>query len=731
MKTPVTTPRTHSEIIDLVDKDYYVVDEQRDNTNEDMRFCDVDGAQYDDWFREQFSERPKLEFNKVYQAVYEFSGNWRENRFDVKYRPEDIKATDDDADLMNGLFRKDFYRDNEGTEAFDNAVDEMAKGGYGALQMVTRYIDDEDPEDDRQVVEFEPIYSAYSSVIWDKNAKKPDKSDARHVTVLKSMSREAAEAEFGDQAESAFSPPDRRRFNWHTGQTVWIAHFYEIRTERTTACTFEDPLGRRKTLFKDEIGKHLEELADMGYEQVREKKIKRRSVWKSILGGGDYLVEPRRIAGKHLPIIPIYGYRGYIDGQEFWYGIVRKYKDANRLFNMAATDVAENAATTSKDMPIFTDEQVEGREQQLREMHLGKYNYAVINPVEGPEGEDIHAGPVGTWAASRVDPNNVSLIQMCGDFMAAGMGSSPKEIEEASLSGVAVDRLRKIIDAKTIILTDNIKKAMHRAGVVYSSIAGEIYDSERIEYILQQDGTDKMVRLFDIVVDRETGQPKFINDITTKKFAITVDTGPAYASQRRETIKALQEIGEMATEDYQPLILGEIIELLDGVGLTDLKDYNRRKMVQQGLRKPETEEEQAIAQAEQQKQQSAEEELLRSMARKEMAEAQELVSQVQKNATQARLNTAKAISEMHGIQLDRLQATNDVVSRETVEAGREVAAETKLPDLDRASKLADIATKTAKARRDNAEAEAQVIENNFARSKIAQLSESLDKMGAA
>ncbi|WP_299083068.1 portal protein [uncultured Paraglaciecola sp.] len=731
MKKTVTTPKTHADILAIVDKDYYAVDEQRDHSNEDLRFCDVDGGQYDDWFREQFADRPKLEFNKVYQAVYEFSGNWRENRFDVKFRPEDIKATDDDADLMSGLFRKDFYRDNEGTEAFDNAVDEMAKCGYGAIKLTTRYVDEEDPEDDRQIVEFEPIYSAYSSVIWDKSAKKPDKSDARHVTVLNSMSRDAAEEEFGADAESAFTPPDRRRFNWHTGQQVWIAHHYELRIDKATALVFEDPLGRRKTVYKDEIKQHLEELADMGYEQVREKKVKRRTVWKSVLGGGEYLQEPRRIAGKHLPIIPLYGYRGYIDGQEFWYGIVRKYKDANRLFNMAATDVAENAATTSKDMPIFTDEQVEGREQQLREMHLGKYNYAVVNPVEGPEGEDIHMGPVGTWAASRVDPNNASLFTMCGEFMAVGMGSSPKEIEKASMSGVAVDRLRKIIDAKTIVLNDNIKKSMHRTGVVWSSIAGEVYDSERIEYILGQDGADKMVRLFDIVIDQDTGRAKFVNDITTKKFATTIDTGPAYASQRRETIQSLQEIGELATDDYKPLILGEIIELLDGVGMAGLKDHNRKRMVEQGLRKPETDEEQAIYEASQQKQQTAEDELLRSMAKKEMAEAQELVSQVQKNATQARLNTAKAIKEINGIKMDRLQASNNVVESRTVSATKQVVEQSTQPDLDQALKLADISSKTAKARKDNAEAEAQTIENDFARSKLASLTEQLRSAGVA
>ena len=47
-----------------IDHDYFATDQQRDWTNEDMRFCDVDGAMYEGWLEEQFADRPKFEFNK-------------------------------------------------------------------------------------------------------------------------------------------------------------------------------------------------------------------------------------------------------------------------------------------------------------------------------------------------------------------------------------------------------------------------------------------------------------------------------------------------------------------------------------------------------------------------------------------------------------------------------------------------------------------------------------------
>ena len=135
-------------------------------------------------------------------------------------------------------------------EGIKSAVQEMAKGGFGALRITTEFVDEEDIENDDQRVLFEPIYSAYASVVFDANAKKYDKSDARHVTYLEQMTQDAADEEWGPNTSSAFAPPDQQRFNWNNGTTVWIASFYEIKTEKTDVILFKDPLGRKKTFLR-------------------------------------------------------------------------------------------------------------------------------------------------------------------------------------------------------------------------------------------------------------------------------------------------------------------------------------------------------------------------------------------------------------------------------------------------------------------------------------------------
>ena len=655
----------HQRIIDLVDKDYFNLDQQRDWSNEDMRFCDVDGAMYDDWFRDQFESRPKMEFNKVAQAVHRFVGEWASNRFDTKFLPDDGSKTGDaDAELLSGLYRKDFRR-SSGAEAIDNAVQEMAKGGFGAFRMSTEFVDEEDVENDDQRVMFEPIYSAYSSVIFDSNAKKYDKSDATRVTYLEQMTRAAAEEEFGENVSSAFEPPNQNRFNWNNSTMVWIAHFYEIKTDKAEVILFEDPLGRKRRIFADELKGFLDELADGGYDEVGRRKRKRKTVWKTIVGGGAILEEERRIPGKCLPIIPMYGFRSYVDSKEFWYGLVRKNKDANRLFNMSATSVAEMAATTSKDMPIFTDEQVEGRESQLSEMHLGKFNYVMINQLYDEQGNMVPAGPVGTWAAPRVDPNNAAVMQIASDYIREETGGVPAEAMDVEMSGKLFNAMNQRIDLNTFVLMDNIAKTLKRAGEVYRGIAGEIYETQRKVNLIQQDGTEKQAELFELVMDEETGRSKAINDITTGNFEVIVDTGPAFSSRRRETLETMKDILSITPENspYFTFLYNAVIQNIDGVGLDELKEFGDQQMLMSGHRAPENEEEAAAVQQAQESETNEQAEFLQAASAEANANAQESLSNVQKNQTQSGLNEAKTAETIAGIDLSRFKALAEVIDK--------------------------------------------------------------------
>lgn len=114
-------------ILDDVSTGWSLTEFQRDKSNEAIRFVDVSGAQWDDWTGDIYANRPKMQIDKTSQSVNLFNSEWRTNRFAVKYRPSDEKTSVKDAELLNGLFRKD-WRDANGDQSMDNAVNEMSKG---------------------------------------------------------------------------------------------------------------------------------------------------------------------------------------------------------------------------------------------------------------------------------------------------------------------------------------------------------------------------------------------------------------------------------------------------------------------------------------------------------------------------------------------------------------------------------------------------------------------------
>ena len=93
-----------------------LAEEQRDAANEDIRFCNVDGGMWEGWLEDTHgynTNRARLEFDITTDYVNRYVGEWTMNRANVQYVPDDSATTDDDADLLNGIYRADF-KDNDG-----------------------------------------------------------------------------------------------------------------------------------------------------------------------------------------------------------------------------------------------------------------------------------------------------------------------------------------------------------------------------------------------------------------------------------------------------------------------------------------------------------------------------------------------------------------------------------------------------------------------------------------
>ncbi len=651
--------------------------EQRDNCNEDIRFVTTPAAQWEGFLREQFANRPRYQFDETSQEVNRFYGEWLTNRSEVRYRPE--TGTDQsEAKTLNGLYRRDKEKD-DGQFSIDHMILEGIQGGFGGMKLLTE-LEDEDEDDNRQFVKFDPIVSAHSMIVFGPS-KRYDKSDAPWCYILSEIDRDQAKKEHGKDITSFTQPNDRREFNWNSGgSSVFIAERYEKKKIKTKILTYRnEATGEEKDYLLTHLEKAgvLDDLETQGFEKVSERKKTIRVIEKSIFSGDTMIEEPRTIPGKHIPVIPFYAYWTFTDGQEYYYGMVRKMKDPQRLLNMQVSTLAEVAATSVKQVPIFTPDQMAGHQTNWSQAHLGKKNYQQVNPQKDELGKIIAMGPVGLVSPPVVDPALAAMIEVTRGYMQSQTGGAPQDVNDPDASGKAILAVQQRVDMNTQSIMENIQRTLRRIGTVYESIASDINDTVQDVTLIGEDGTDFNTTLNKMVLDKETGEMKQINSISEGRFSVIVDTGPAYASRRQQTVEEIRELMAVLPEgsQYTGPLLGSLIENIDGVGLSDLKEFNKRLMLVQGLRDPENEEEEQLLanlqqqQQEQEGQQDMTQLLIQATAMQAQAEAQERQSKARNNEADTRkklsetkLNLAKVAQTGQSISNDKLDNLVKVVT---------------------------------------------------------------------
>jgi len=658
--------------IDIV-KDADVVQDQRAESNEDMRFINVSGGMWEDFLEDEFDDRTKLEFDIISNYINRFLGQWNQNRVGVEYKPDDSETSDDDAELLNGIYRADF-RQNSGKMAIDNAVDEAATCGYGAFKLATLFEDDEDPENDNQRIEWRPIHNAYNSVYWDSSAQRIDKRDARRCTELIRFTRDSFLDKYPNATPVSAYTPENQGFSRSTRRSgdslaaVYIAKRYEIIRKTVTAFVYNNLQSNKVEVYNEEDHKLIkDELSKDEFRSfVRERKILEQRIEVTVFSGDEILEPTKRIAGKWIPIIPIYGYHSYVDGQEWWRGLVRKLKDAARLFNMQVSQLAENSASSGQDVPIFDPEQMEGG---IAELWADRNNkpYLLARALRDEDGNIVQQGPNSYLKSSQLDGNTAALMQIVPGFVQDTTGGAPQDTANPDMSGKAIRALQKREDLNTQVISDNIANSIEWSGAVYQSMAADgIYTSKRIINTIGKDSSESRTQLLKSVMDEETGRIIEANNITGKKFRAYADSGPQYETLREQTVEDLKGMldalaDQPGGQQYTDAIIATILENITGVGLGPIKDIVRRNMIVQGLKKPETDEEkQMLADIqEQQNLPDPQQQLIEAAAKQAEGEGRERESKVLDNTAAAQLKTAQAEKVLSDIQVDQSGAQND------------------------------------------------------------------------
>jgi hypothetical protein len=658
----------HQQAMTEFDRVQTSVRDERLQCLQDRRFYSIAGAQWEGPLGDQYENKPRFEVNKIHLSVIRIINEYRNNRIAVDFVSKDGEANDKLTETCNGLYRAD-ERDSGAEEAYDNAFEEAVGGGYGAWRLRTAYEDEENDEDERQRIRIEPIYDADSSVFFDLDAKRQDKADAKYCFVLYSMTYEAYKAEWNDDPATWPKVIHQYEFDWDTPDVVFVAEYYRVEEVRETVRIFLTIQGEEERYMQADFDadETLEEtLAAVGTVEVRQKRTKRKRVRKYIMSGGGILDDMGYIAGKNIPIVPVYGKRWFVDNVERCMGHVRLAKDPQRLKNMQLSKLGEISALSSIEKPILMPEQVSGHQVMWAEDNLRNYPYLLINPITGPNGETTAAGPVAYTKSAQIPPAMAALLALTEQDMAEILGSTQQADKMVSgISGKAVELIQTRLDMQTFIYMSNMAKAVRRCGEIWLSMSKDIYVEEKRKMktvgAMEEVGS---IELMKPQIDEETGELIYENNLGDALFDVAVDVGPSSSSRRDATVRALTGMMQVTTDPTtQQVLQAMAIMNMEGEGIGDIKEYFRKQLVQLGVVKPTEEEQQQMMEAQANVQQDAQTTYLLAEAAKSQAQAIQAQANTEYTLARSEETKAKTAETISNIDIDQRKSAIETAEK--------------------------------------------------------------------
>ena len=657
--------KVHDHALMRFDDCYSKTKDERQQSLEDRRFATIAGAQWEGKLGEIYENKAKFEVNKTALAVRRIINEYRANRITVDFKGKDEKS-EMQADFLDEKYRFDEQACNA-EEAYDNAFQEAVKGGFGAWRYTHDLEDSNDPENEYQNIRIEPIYDADQTVYFDIGSKKQDKSDAKYVFVLTSYTKEDYELEFEEgPSEWVKSKTDNDGFDWVQDNSVYVAEYYVLEKEKYMVYTYEDPEGNREHYLDEDFedDKDLKKkLKIFNSKKIGEKEMTRNLVHKYILSGDKVLEDCGIVAGCMLPIVPVYGDYCVVENIERFMGHVRMAKDPQRLKNMQLSKLAEIAALTPVEKPIFTPEQIGPHMQMWTDDNIKNFPFLLVDPIEDANGNTVAQGPLDYTRSPNIPPATGAIMGIVEQDMKEIMGDHQAgEQVRSNISGEAMEMIQTKLDQQAYLYMSNMAKALEVGGKIYIGMCPDIYgDKGREVETLDKGGESHVKTLMQPVV--KGGESYVENDLSDAKFSVISDVGPSSSTKKQAASKSLTAAMQVTADPETLKVLNALNMMnLEVEGGSQASEYFRRQLVSMGVFEPTEEDQKRMAEAAQNAQPDATQEYLQSEAEKNRAQAAKTVSEIEENKAQTVKIQAETAEIMAAIERNDLEAVTKIMA---------------------------------------------------------------------
>lgn len=549
--------------------------DQRRLAVEDLRFAQTEDGQWDDDAAEKRAGRPRYTINRVAGAIDQLTGDQRQNITNIKIRPTEGGATEDNARILEGLIRNiEFCSDAQG--AYDEAFDEVVNGGFGGWRVLTEYADD---ASFNQSIRIAPIKGATTS-LWFGPSERYDRRDAPYAFLVTDMTKEDHKEKHPNStgvnfAQEQFSKSCAR--NWYDNDIVKVAEYW-VKTPIIKEIAL---LSDGRVIDLKEEKQVIDELLASGLKIEKTRKVKSHKVQMYLIDGSGVLDGPHDWAGSYIPLIPMYGRQTHIEGVDYTRGLVRFAKDANRIYNYTTSAAVETTALTPKDPIWITPTQATGHEKGLQNFNTRNSPFMLYNADPLAPGAPQRGGSPAVQGAfvQQIQQASMDLYHVT-NMQPPSLGANP-ELK----SGKAIQAQERLGDRGSYIYFSNKEKSIRYTAEILIDLIPKIMDTEQQRRILRLDGETEEVTLNQTVIDSQTGEEVIVNDLAIGKYAVVPETGPAFSTQRQES--AQQIIDLIATSPtFEALAMDLVSKDLPILESKELTKRVRKQMIQNGVIEP-------------------------------------------------------------------------------------------------------------------------------------------------
>ena len=628
----------HIEAIKRFGETYAADEDQRELAAEDLRFAQVEGAQWDEWSRTIREGSPIYEINHIAAAVAQVTGAYKESSISTVVRGSNSAATKDVADTYMGLIRHIESKSNA-KDAYDIAQFLLVNTGFGAWQVDHQF---EDEGFDQELI-IKPINSPLTSVWWDNNARSPNKEDAQWAFIARGYTEESYKSLWPDDPVVSFGNTNLLNSafntNWFKNNLIQVAEYYVREPVKRTLLRMSD--GR--DVWLDKVTDVLDEMAANGVAQIKTRVVETTKVVKYVMNGSKILIGPHPTPFKTIPLIAVYGENHYEEDNHFFRGMVRMGKDSQRVLNWITSLMVETNAKTPQDPIWVTDKQIEGREDEYGRMAVDNEPFMVYTPDERAPGPPQRTGsPAFNQSGAAIAQNAATDIQITTQRPLADI---PANVGQEILLAT-----KKAVDSGVQVFQSAMARGIQATAQIIVDAAPTMYDQQRQIRILNADGTTKFVAINETITDRQTGKDVIVNDLSQGSYDVVSSSGPAFETSRTaaaNAMAALIQLDPSLIETGKDLMVGAI----DSPVFADLHKRVRKDMINRGIVEP-TEEEQAEMQpteeeqAEMQRKIEFEQRQIELGLRRQEAEISLLESTAKVEAARATKADAEAIAAL-------------------------------------------------------------------------------------